>query len=79
MAPTLLASPLFSQSEPNRSADMSTASRADDRNEDGSNMGWLGLIGLAGLAGLRRRAPDTVDTVTRTGDGGAARVYPSKS
>ena len=76
MATTLLAVPLFSQSDPNRSADLSTTSRADDRHDDGFDMGWLGLIGLAGLAGLRRKA---TETVTHTADGSAARVYPSKA
>ena len=76
MAATLLAVPVFSQSDPNRAADMSTTSVADDRHDDGFNMGWLGLIGLAGLAGLRRKAPETV---TRTSDGSAARVYPAKT
>ncbi|HYO82179.1 MAG TPA: WGxxGxxG family protein [Bryobacteraceae bacterium] len=72
----LLTSPVFAQSDPNRAADMSTTARADDRDDDGFDMGWLGLIGLAGLAGLRRKAPDTV--TTRSSEG-AARVYPSKS
>ena len=76
MAATLLAVPVFAQSDPNRSADMSTTSRADDRQDDGFDMGWLGLIGLAGLAGLRRKAPETI---AHTSDGSAARVYPSKA
>ena len=76
MAAALLASPLFSQTDPNRPADMSTTSRADDH-RDGFDMGWLGLIGLAGLAGLRRKS--SVPVTHTAGEGSAARVYPSKA
>ena len=76
MAATLFAVPVFAQSDPNRPADISTTSRAEDSHNDGFDMGWLGLVGLAGLAGLRRKAPETV---THTSDGNAARVYPSKA
>ena len=77
MAAVLLASPLFSQTDPNRPADMSTTSRADDRRDNGFNMGWLGLIGLAGLAGLRRKS--SVPVTHTAGDGTAARAYPSNA
>lgn len=76
MAATLLAVPVFAQTDPNRPADMSTTSRADNGHDDGFDMGWLGLLGLAGLAGLRHKA---TETVTHTSDGSAARVYPSKA
>lgn len=74
MAVTLLASPLFSQTDPNRPADTSTTVRADEH-RDGFNMGWLGLLGLAGLAGMRRKS--SVPVTHTAGD--AARVYPSKA
>ena len=77
IAATLLASPLFSQTDPSRTADFNTTSRASDHRDDGFNMGWLGLIGLAGLAGLRRKS--SVPVAHTAGDGSAARVYPSKA
>jgi MYXO-CTERM domain-containing protein len=76
MAATLLAAPLFSQTDPNRPADMTTTAHADNHRDDGFNMGWLGLIGLAGLAGLRRKS--SVPVTHNAGDG-AARIYPSKA
>ena len=76
VAATLLASSLFAQSDPNRPADMSTTSRADDGRDNGFDMGWLGLIGLAGLVGLRRKSSEPI---TRTAGDGNARVYPSKA
>ena len=76
MAAALLATPLLAQTEPNRPADFSSTSRADDH-RDGFNMGWLGLIGLAGLAGLRRKS--SVPVTHSANDGSAARVYPSKA
>ena len=77
MAAALLASPLFSQTDPNRPADLSTTTGANDHRDDGFNPGWLGLIGLAGLAGLRRKS--SVPVTHTAGDGSAARVYPSKA
>ena len=77
LAATLVTFPLFSQTDPNRPADMSTASRADERHDEGFDTGWLGLVGLAGLAGLRRKSP-TVVTHT-AGEGSGARVYPSNA
>ena len=76
LAAALFALPLFSQSDPNRPADMSTTTRADD-GRDGFDMGWLGLIGLAGLAGLRQKS--SIPVTHTAGDGSAARVYPSKA
>ena len=75
IAATFLALPAFSQTDPNRQADMTTTSRASVDREGGFDMGWLGLIGLAGLAGLRRKSDVPV---THT-SGDAARVYPSKA
>lgn len=37
----------------------------DDRDDDGTDWGWIGLLGLAGLLGLRRRDHDHVDRVDR--------------
>ena len=76
MAVTLLASPLFSQTDPNGPADMSTTPLAADHRDDGFNLGWLGLLGLVGLAGLLRKSPERV---MHAGEGTGARVYPSKT
>lgn len=75
IATALIAVPVFSQTD--RPADMSTTARADDRSDDGFNMGWLGLVGLAGLAGMRRKAAAPVTHTT--GEGSGARIYPSKT
>lgn len=80
LAAALVATPLFAQTaDPNRPSDFSTTSRAADHRDDGFDMGWLGLLGLAGLAGLRRKESVPVVTTHPTGDGSAARVYPSKA
>ena len=70
MAAMLLASPLLSQSDPNRPSDTASAQRSDDHRDDRFNMGWLGLLGLAGLVGLKRKSAETLT------DKANARVYP---
>jgi MYXO-CTERM domain-containing protein len=65
MAATLLASPLFSQTDAARSTDTANTMQTNDQRDEGFDMGWLGLIGLAGLAGLRR---PTTQPVMRTDD-----------
>jgi MYXO-CTERM domain-containing protein len=69
----LLASPILSQSDPNRPNEIASSQRTDDGR--GFDMGWLGLLGLAGLMGLKRKSSDPA---LRT-DEGNGRAYPSKA
>ena len=75
MAAMLLASPLLSQSDPNRPVDTALTQRTEDRQNSGFDMGWLGLLGLAGLLGMKRKSPETV---VHTNEGNA-RTYPSQA
>ena len=75
MATMLLASPLLSQSDPNRPLDSASTQLIEDRQDNGFDMGWLGLLGLAGLLGMKRKSQETV---VQTNEG-SARTYPSKA
>ena len=52
-----LTAPIPATAQGNGSLNRDTGAMAtqDDRNDRGTDWGWLGLLGLAGLAGLRRR------------------------
>jgi MYXO-CTERM domain-containing protein len=42
-----------------------TAGTYEERDDDGTDLGWLGLLGLAGLLGLKRRNPEPYRDTTR--------------
>ncbi|MFN2386331.1 MAG: WGxxGxxG family protein [Thermoanaerobaculia bacterium] len=55
----------LAQAQPAGDTAAAPATTTVDRDDDGTDWGWLGLLGLAGLMGLKRREPNTVST-TRT-------------
>lgn len=69
---TLAAAPFaattFAQTSANSNYSATTAqtSRVAERDDDGTDFGWLGLLGLAGLAGLLKKPRQVV--VDRTAD-----------